>query len=179
MRRSKAALVATVGICAGVLECGKLALAALPNIEVVTLLTAVFGYVFGWAGIGSALVFVMIEPMIWGFGPWVVSYCIYWPLVALVYMFFGKIKLENRYILTGTAVLLTVFFGLLTSFVDLLFFSQSVEGFLVRFGAYYARGVLFYLLQTGCNTVLFFTVFNLLAKKIAAISPIKQRMDNE
>ena len=166
-RRSKAELVATVGICAGVIECGKLALAALPNIEVVTLLTAAFAYVFGWAGVLSALVFVVIEPIIWGFGPWVVSYFIYWPLVAAVYMLFGKAKLKNRYILTGVAVLLTVFFGLLTSFVDLIFFSQSLEGFLVRFFAYYARGVVFYALQIGSNAVLFFTVFPFLVRKLA------------
>ena len=46
-----ARLVALVGIMAATVECGKLVLSFLPNIEVVTLLLALFGYVFGWAGV--------------------------------------------------------------------------------------------------------------------------------
>ena len=63
--------VATVGICAATIECAKLALAALPNVEVVTLLCALYGYTFGWWGVLSTVVFVCIEPIIWGFGSWV------------------------------------------------------------------------------------------------------------
>ena len=164
--RGAALTVATVGVSAAVIEGGKLALMALPNIEVVTLFVALFSYVFGAAGVLAAVVFVMIEPMIWGFGAWTIGYFIYWPLVAVVFMIYGKLRVENRYIITGTAVILTVLFGLLTSFVDLVFYSQSFDNFFVRYFAYYAQGAVFYLLQIGCNAVLFFLVFKYLADKL-------------
>ena len=40
--------VATVGVMAATLECAKLVLSFLPNIEILSLLTAIFGYVFGY-----------------------------------------------------------------------------------------------------------------------------------
>ena len=83
---SGAKAIALVGVTAATVECGKLVLSALPNIEVVTLLLALYGYVFGWYGVLSALVFVSIEPLIYGFGTWLPAYLIYWPLVALVFM---------------------------------------------------------------------------------------------
>ena len=48
-----AEIIALVGIMAATLECAKLALASLPNIEAVTLLSAVYGYVFGPLGIAA------------------------------------------------------------------------------------------------------------------------------
>ena len=78
--------IATVGVMAATLECGKLVLSFLPNIEVVSILTALYGFVFGWAGVLAAFIFVMIEPLIWGFGPWFITYLIYWPLLAFVFI---------------------------------------------------------------------------------------------
>ena len=77
--------IALVGIAAATVECGKLALSFLPNIEVVSILLAVYGYVFGYAGVLAAVVFVCIEPLIWGFGSWAVTYFIYWPALSLVF----------------------------------------------------------------------------------------------
>ena len=65
--------VALVGIMAATIECGKLVLSFLPNVEVVTILCALYGYVFGWLGVAAALVFVCIEPLIWGFGSRIIS----------------------------------------------------------------------------------------------------------
>ena len=49
-RMKPAHAVALVGIMAATMECGKLALSFLPNIEIVTLLHALYGYVFGYLG---------------------------------------------------------------------------------------------------------------------------------
>lgn len=163
---SGAKAIALVGITAATLECAKLALSALPNIEVVTLLVALYGYVFGWYGLLSALVFVSIEPLIYGFGTWVVSYYIYWPLVAIVFMLLGKIRLKNRWLLTAAALLLTLFFGVLTSLVDVGLLSGNFDNFFYRFGVYYARGVVFYAIQLACNAVLFPLAFNFLAERL-------------
>ena len=161
--------IALVGISAATVECGKLALAAIPNVEVVTLLLALYGYVFGWIGVVSAFVFVSIEPMIYGFGTWVVGYLIYWPLVAAVFALLGRLRVKNVFIITGTAVLLTVFFGVLTSFVDLGLLSGFHDNILARFAVYYARGVWFYVAQTVTNAVLFPLLFRFLAGRLTVI----------
>ena len=63
IRISPARNIALVGIMAATVECAKLALAFLPNVEVVTLLLALYGYVFGYLGFAAAIVFVSIEPL--------------------------------------------------------------------------------------------------------------------
>lgn len=166
---SGAKAIALVGVTAATVECGKLVLSAVPNVEVVTLLLALYGYVFGWYGVLSAVVFVSIEPLIYGFGTWVVSYYIYWPLVALVFMLLGRIKLRNRWLITAVAVGMTFFFGLLTSLIDVGLFSGNFDNFLYRFGVYYARGVVFYAIQIACNAVLFPCFFIFLSEKLSVM----------
>ena len=168
-KASPARAIAFVGISAATVECAKLALAALPNVEVVTLLLALYGYVFGIYGIAAAFVFVSIEPLIYGFNTWVVSYYLYWPLVPLVFMILAGLKVKNRFILTGIAVLLTAWFSVLTSLVDIGLLSGFFDNFWYRFSIYYTRGVVFYITQTVCNAVLFVFLFKFMAEKLQKI----------
>ncbi len=156
---SVARSVCRIGIMAAAIECAKLVLMAIPNVEAVTFLIAVFSYVFGWQGVVASVVFVAVEPLLWGVGPWVITYFIYWPLVAVVFMLFGRARVKNTALLTGAAVMLTVFFGVLSSLVDVGLFSGRFDNFFARFSAYYLRGVTFYLLQIVTNAVLFPTLF--------------------
>ncbi len=166
---SVARSLALVGIMAATVECGKLALSFIPNVEVVTLLLALYGYVFGWLGVVAAFVFVSIEPLIWGFGTWVVSYYLYWPLVSLVFMLLGRLGVKNRFVLTAFAVVLTAYFGVLTSLVDIGLLSGFFDDFFYRFAVYYARGIVFYVVQIVCNAVLFPLIFRFLAGKLTRI----------
>ena len=167
--RSAARSVALVGIMAATLECGKLALAALPNIEVVTILLALYGYIFGFYGGASALVFVSIEPLIYGFNTWVISYFLYWPIVPLVFMLLARMRVKNRFILAAVAVIMTAWFGVLSSLVDVGLLSGAFDNFWYRFSVYYARGVVFYVTQMACNAVLFIFVFKFLADKLSQV----------
>ena len=163
-KTNKIRRLALIGLMAATLECGKLILSFLPNIEVVTLLCALFGYVFGWSGIIATFVFVAIEPLIYGFGTWIISYCLYWPLVALIFMILGRSNVKNRVILTATAVLLSAWFSVLTSLVDVGLFSGNFDNFLSRFSIYYLRGISFYVTQIICNAVLFPILFRPLSE---------------
>ena len=160
---------ALVGMMAATIECAKLALAAIPNVEAVSLLIALYSYVFGWAGLLASLVFVSIEPLVWGFGTWMVSYFIYWPLLALLFVFFGKAKVNGRFVITGAVVLSTFLFGILTSLVDIGLFSGSFDRFFYRFGIYYARGVVFYVVHIVSNLVIFLFLFPYLKKFLTGI----------
>lgn len=167
--KSAAKSIALVGIMAATVECGKLVLAMIPNVEVVTLLLALYGYVFGYLGIAAAFVFVSIEPLIYGFGTWVVSYYIYWPLVATVFWLLSKIGVKNRFVLTGVAVILTFLFGVITSLIDIGLLSGYFDNFWYRFGVYYARGAVFYAVQMLCNAALFPLLFKFLAEKLERV----------
>ncbi len=168
-RKSPARAIALCGIMAATVECGKLALSFLPNVEVVTLLLALYGYVFGFYGVAAAFVFVSIEPIIYGFGTWVISYYIHWPAVAIVFMLLSRMKTRNRFAISAVAVLLTAWFGVLSSLVDVGLFSGTLEKFWYRFGVYYARGASFYVTQLICNAILFPLLFCYLAGKLEKI----------
>ncbi|MGN0789573.1 MAG: hypothetical protein ACI4MY_06500 [Christensenellales bacterium] len=156
--------VALIAIMTATIEAGKLALSAIPNVEVVSLLCAVYGYVFGLIGVVSIVLFVGIETLIWGVNTWVLSYLIYWPMVCMIYWLLGRLKVNSRLIITAVIVVLTAFFGVLTSLVDVGLFSGFWEDFWQRFAIYYSRGVVFYVVQIVCNAVVFPLLFLPLAK---------------
>ena len=164
--RWSVAHVALVGMLAATLEVAKLALSFLPNVEVVTLLCGLYGYVFGGWGVVAAVVFVSIEPLIWGFGTWIVSYYIHWPLVALIFCLLGRAKIRNRVLLTLPALALTFSFGVLTTLVDVGLLSGAYDRFFYRFSVTYLRGIWFYVTQIVCNAVLFPLLFRPLADRL-------------
>ena len=161
--------IALVGICAATIECGKLALAAIPNFEVVTLLTALYGYAFGWIGILSSVIFVCIEPLIYGVNTWVVLYFIYWPLVATIFMLLRKSNIKNRWLISVIAVVLTFLFGVLSALIEVGLFSGSFDRFFYRFAIYYSRGIVFYAVQIATNAVLFPLLFPYLSGKLSRL----------
>ena len=171
MSKSKNAVryTALVGMMAATIECAKLALAVIPNVEAVSLLIALYSYVFGWAGVLAAVVFVCIEPLVWGFGTWVVSYFIYWPLFGVVFFILGRMKIKNRFTITFIAVISTFLFGILTSLVDIGLFSGSFDRFFYRFGIYYARGIVFYVVHITSNLIIFLLLFPILVKVLKDI----------
>lgn len=161
--------IATVGVMAATLECGKLVLSFLPNIEVVSILTALYGFVFGWAGVIASFVFVMIEPLIWGFGPWFITYLIYWPLLAFVFMCLGRRKIENRWVILAIILGLTVGFGILSSIIDVALYIGVNKHYFSNLILYYLRGIGFYLTQICCNAVLFLLIFKPLKDRLGRI----------
>ena len=167
--KSAALSAALVGVMAATIECSKLALAAIPNVELVTLLIALYSYTFGSVGVCASFIFVLVEPLVWGFGSWFVSYLIYWPALAIVFWVLGRSRIKNRFTLTLIAVAMTFVFGIITSLVDIGIFSGSYDNFSYRFFIYYARGIWFYAVQIVTNAILFLTVFTPLSNLILKI----------
>ena len=171
--RDRALKLALIAIMAATLEGGKLALSFIPNVEIVTLLCAVYGYVFGFYGIIATYIFVGLETLIWGVNTWVITYLIHWGVIAFVFMLFGKFKIKNRFVITATATLLTVSFGVLSSLVDTGLLTGFYDNFWQRFAILYTRGAIFYLVEIICNFLLFLIVFKPLVKRIDMILPDK------
>ena len=159
---SVAKKAALIGVATGLIEAGKLALNAIPNVEVVTLFCALYGYVFGIYGMVSVYLFIGIEILIWGFSSysmWIVSYLIYWPLLTLIFWGLSQTKIKSRFVFTAIAVVMTAFFGVLTSLIDCGILGGFHNNFWYRFSVYYSRGIPFYITQVVCNLVLFLVAF--------------------
>ena len=88
---SKSKEVALAGMMIAVLVASKLALASLPNIELVSFLIILFTKKFGRKMLFVIPAYILIEIMIFGFDiMWVVAYCYIWPLLYLLIRLFGK-----------------------------------------------------------------------------------------
>ena len=151
--------IALVGVLAATLTCAKMILSFLPNVEIVTLLCALYGYVFGPIGVGATIVFVCIEPLIYGFHLWVISYFLYWPLIPAIFWLLRRFGIKSRILLTSVALVLTLWFGVLSSLVEVGLFSGAYQNFFERFCIYYLRGITFYAIQFCCNAVAFPLLF--------------------
>lgn len=154
-----ARFVAYTALAAASLTAGKFVLSAIPNVEIVTLLCAVYGFVLGAQGVLATCIFVACETLIYGLGPWVISYAIHWPAVALAFWLLSRFIKPSRVIPTIVAVIMTTSFGVLTALVDVGLFSGFWDDFGQRFAIYYARGAVFYVTQIVCNALVFPLLF--------------------
>lgn len=82
--------IAVLGLMTASLEAVKLALAFLPNIELVTFLIIVYTVFMGGKALLAVSAFVILECLIWGFGVWTVMYLYIWPLLAVQVLIFRK-----------------------------------------------------------------------------------------
>lgn len=163
--------IALAGVYAALLTGGKEALAAIPNVEVVTLLCALGGYALGAVALASIAAFVTVEGAIYGFGSWIISYYVHWPLVCAAFMLIRIFVSPQRRVLlrvvpTAAALVLTFGFSALTSVVDVGILGGAGMSFFERFAIYYARGIPFYVAQLVTNAVLFPLVFPIIAKAL-------------
>lgn len=82
--------IAVLGLMAASLEAVKLALAFVPNVELVTLLIILYTMLFGGKVLLAVLAFAGLECLIWGFGVRNVMYLYIWPLLAVLVLVFQK-----------------------------------------------------------------------------------------
>lgn len=95
------------GMLAALTFGAKVAMAALPNIEPVSLMILVFAAVFGWKCLFPVYVYVTAEILFYGLGTWNLNYLYIWTILAVVAVLLRR--MENP---LGWA-LLSGFFGLM------------------------------------------------------------------
>jgi len=74
--------IALFAMLGAVMFAGKMAMAVLPNIEPVSLLVMLYAATLGKRCIFPIAVYVGLELLIWGFGPWNINYLYVWFLLA-------------------------------------------------------------------------------------------------
>ncbi|MBD5460923.1 MAG: hypothetical protein HDR26_08305, partial [Lachnospiraceae bacterium] len=82
--------IALLGMMIAVMEVCKRALDFLPNVELITFWTIMFTLLLGRKAVLGALVFAMIEGMLFGFHMWWISYLYIWPILVWITWLFRK-----------------------------------------------------------------------------------------
>ena len=169
--KSTAKYLCYVAVMAATLTVGKLALSFIPNVEVVTLLIICYAAVFGRRyAIFATMIFCTVETAIYGFGTWVLLYFIYWNSLAVVSSL-SLIK-PKLYVAVIIAVLFTAFFGVLSTAIDVTFagiYGVPTSDLGKLFGAYYVKGVWFYVTHVVSNLLIVSALFVPLTKLLTKI----------
>lgn len=88
--RTASRRIALCALLAAIMTVCQLAMAALPNIEPVSLLVMVYTLAFGRDIFYVIFTFVFLEGLLHGFHLWWVSYLYIWPLWALAVLLIGR-----------------------------------------------------------------------------------------
>ena len=169
-----ASYVTEVAVMAGMLTALKFALSFVPNVEVVTLLIAVFSAVWGVKySVPATIVFCLVEMAIYGIGGWVILYFIYWPLLAVVFHFaLHKLKgWKALVVATAIAIVFSVFFGVLSASAETLIVIGNVspDRLGTFFVSYYIKGLWFDLVHTvsaGASIIALFLPLTIVGEKL-------------
>lgn len=92
MKKIKLIQITRIALLGALLYSAQVALSAIPNIEVVTLLIVVFTKNLGKEGMLACFVYVFLTAITWGFGLWWCTYLVIWPLFSLIVYKFRKIN---------------------------------------------------------------------------------------
>ena len=138
------------GLLGALLLTVQVVLAPLPNVEMVSLLVALYALEFPRQTPGALAVFILLEGLLYGFGLWWVMYLYVWPLAVACWLF-----RKTDSVLFWTAVLGV--FGLM--FGALCAIPYGIAGGPAAGVAYWVSGVPFDLLHCGGNVVLALVLF--------------------
>lgn len=139
-------LIVLSGVLGAVMLVCQIALAPLPNIELVSLLTILFTLALGRYVAYSLAVFVLLEGLIYGFGLWWFSYLYVWAILAAAAYLFRKMECRLGWgLLCG---FFGLFFGTLTAIPVFL-----ISGFATGV-AYIISGIPFDLMHAAGNFLL-------------------------
>ena len=143
----------------------QVALASLPNIELVTLLIILATVHLGWKAMFSVAVFVLVEGLIYGINMWFINYLYVWPILTVIVM-----ALRNQ----SSVLLWTIvagFYGLL--FGTLCSIPYFLTGGWAAGISYIAAGLSFDLTHCAGNIVSVLVLFAPLDKILRRCLPCR------
>ena len=82
--------IITYALLATILIVAQVALAFIPNIELVSLLVIVYTRILGFKAMYPVAAFIGVEGLIYGFGLWWINYLYIWAVLVFVTMIFRK-----------------------------------------------------------------------------------------
>ena len=134
----------------------QIAMSALPNINLVSVLILLTVIVYGARAFYSVAVFVLLEGLIYGFGLWFINYLYIWAILAAIALIFRKN--ENALIWAVIAGLFGLSFGLLCA-IPYLFIGGPAMAL-----SYWVSGIPFDITHCVSNFILTLLLINPLKK---------------
>ncbi|MDO4460766.1 MAG: hypothetical protein Q4C42_11940 [Clostridia bacterium] len=156
--------ICLMAVLGATMYASQVALAFLPNIELVSLLTILFTLVFKKKIIGILGVFLVIETFTYGINTWTIMYMYVWPILALIAYLFRKVDKPVIWAVISGAYGLS--FGFLCSIVYL--FIGGPGGF----WAYFLNGLTFDLIHCLGNFTVTFFLYRALRKALEKLNRI-------
>ena len=154
--------IVLTALAAALLSAGKQALAAIPNVEVVTLLIMLYAACLKpQIAFAATAIFIVIECFIWGIHTWVLAYVIHWNFVAFMTFLLARVfKLKNRFIYLAFTIVVTAAFGVLTTLIDsIIGAGRTGRSFSLIFTITYMRGIYFYIVHVVGNAAFNIVLF--------------------
>ncbi len=148
--------IVLLGMMVCSLEVGKLALAMIPNVEIVSLMIIVYTVCFGVKTIYAIIVFVLLECVFWGVGLWTIMYLYVWPILGIAAYFFRKI--DSKWFWSVFSAIFGLLFGPLCSLTYLV-----MGGLKVAFG-WWIAGIPWDLVHCVANFVVMFVLYSPLVR---------------
>lgn len=139
------------GILGALTFAAKVAMAALPNIEPVSLFIILFAVVFGWKAVYPVYLYVLMEILFYGLGPWNVYYLYVW-LVLLVAAVLLR-NMESPFLWAVVSGFFGLMFGALCAVADIFI---GGPGYAI---SKWTMGVYFDLLHCGGNFIMALLLF--------------------
>ena len=143
--------LALFGVLGALTFGAKFAMAALPNIEPVSLLVMLFAVTFGWKALYPVCVYVLLEFLVFGVSLWSIPYLYVWPLLAAAACLLREMTHPLAWALVSGAFGLC--FGALCALIYL--FMGGVTAAI----AWWIEGIPFDLLHCAGNFVLTLVLF--------------------
>ena len=150
--------IVLVGILSATLTAGKMALAFVPNVEIVTLLFILYTVTLGLKkALLTAIIFSTIEIFIYGFSTWILGYYFVWPALILITWVLRKtVNSEYGYAIIGG--LFGLCFGMFFAVFESIFYGWAY-GF-----SYWVRGIPMDILHGVSNFIIILLLYKPLSK---------------
>lgn len=153
--------ISALSIMGALIFAAKIALAALPNISLNALLIILTAVFFGWKALYAVSVYIMLEGLVFGFGPWWLCYWYLWPTLAAIAVLMRKNS--SALIWAVAAAAFGLCFGALCS-IPYLF----IGGWAMAL-SYWVSGIPFDLMHCGGNFVTTLVLYKPLYRAMNAI----------
>lgn len=153
--------ISALSIMGALIFAAKIALAALPNVNINSVLIILTSVFFGWKALYSVAVYIMLEGLTFGFGMWWLCYWYLWPILCITAVLMRKN--DSALIWAVVAGVFGLCFGVLCS-IPYLF----IGGWEMAF-SYWVSGIPFDLIHCGGNFVFTLVLYKPLYKAMNTI----------
>jgi energy-coupling factor transport system substrate-specific component len=143
--------IAIIGMMSAIMIAVQVVLGFIPNIELVSLLVILYTLVFGWNALYIIYVFVAVEGLIYGIGPWWINYLYIWTVLFIIAMLLRRMKTTLLWAVISGA------FGL--SFGALCSIPYFITGGINSGFAYWVQGIPFDLAHCAGNFIAALVLF--------------------